>query len=49
MTLTAESARASHRRAVRETVTYGLCGGLLISVLKLTEYRFLVVEHSVEV
>ena len=28
---------------------YGLCGGLLIVVLKLVEYRFLVVEHSVEI
>ena len=27
---------------------YGLLGGVLITVLKLTEYRFLVVEHSVE-
>jgi len=28
---------------------YGLGGGLLIVVLKLVEYRFLVVEHSVEI
>ena len=28
---------------------YGLVGGALITVLKLTEYRFLVVEHSVEI
>ena len=28
---------------------YGLCGGLLIAALKLIEYRFLVVEHSVEI
>lgn len=28
---------------------YGLCGGLLIVALKLIEYRFLVVEHSVEI
>jgi DNA-binding CsgD family transcriptional regulator len=28
---------------------YGLCGGVLIVVLKLVEYRFLVVEHSVEI
>ena len=27
---------------------YGLGGGLLIVVLRLTEYRFLVVEHSIE-
>ena len=29
-------------------LVYGLLGGVLITVLKLTEYRFLVVEHSVE-
>jgi DNA-binding CsgD family transcriptional regulator len=28
---------------------YGVCGGVLILVLKLIEYRFLVVEHSVEI
>lgn len=34
---------------MREVLLYGVCGGLLIAVLKLTEYRFLVVEHSVEI
>lgn len=28
---------------------YGLCGGLLIAALKLIEYRFLIVEHSIEI
>jgi len=28
---------------------YGLCGGALITLLKFTEYRFLVVEHSLEI
>ncbi len=28
---------------------YGLCGGLLIAALKFAEYRFLVVEHSIEI
>lgn len=37
------------RRVVRDILLYSLCGGLLITVLKLTEYRFLVVEHSVEI
>jgi DNA-binding CsgD family transcriptional regulator len=36
------------RRALREIALYGLAGGVLITVLKLTEYRFLVVEHSLE-
>jgi DNA-binding CsgD family transcriptional regulator len=44
-----DPAPASPRRAVREIVLYGICGGLLIVALKLVEYRFLVVEHSVEV
>ena len=28
---------------------YGLCGGILIVALRLIEFRFLVVEHSVEI
>ena len=28
---------------------YGLCGGALIVLLRLVEYRFLVVEHSIEI
>ena len=31
------------------TLIYGLCGGLLIAALKLIEYRFIVLEHSVEI
>src|SRR5215470_15841121 len=37
------------RRALREIALYGLAGGVLITVLRLTEYRFLVVEHSLEI
>jgi NarL family two-component system response regulator LiaR len=44
-----ESAPNSLRRAVRDVVVYGACGGVLIALLKLTEYRLLVVEHSVEI
>jgi len=44
-----ESAASSRRRALRDILIYGVCGGLLIVALKLTEYRFLVVEHSVEI
>jgi len=47
--LTRESSPTSRRRAVRDILLYGVAGGLLIAVLKLTEYRFLVVEHSVEI
>jgi len=44
-----ESALRSRRRAVRDILLCGVFGGVLIAVLKLTEYRFLVVEHSVEI
>jgi DNA-binding CsgD family transcriptional regulator len=33
----------------RTVLIYGLVGGLLIAALKLVEYRFLVVEHSLEI
>lgn len=33
----------------KHILIYGVCGGILIAVLKLVEYRFLVVEHSVEI
>jgi len=42
-----------HRRHIRRVkkiiLIYGLLGGVLIAGLKLVEYRFLVVEHSVEI
>src|SRR5258708_38010814 len=44
-----EPAPSSRRRALRDILSYGVCGGVLVTVLKLTEYRFLVVEHSVEI
>jgi DNA-binding CsgD family transcriptional regulator len=37
------------RRVKKHILIYGLCGGLLIAALKLVEYRFLVVEHSIEI
>jgi NarL family two-component system response regulator LiaR len=33
----------------RQVLIYGLIGGVLITVLKWSEYRFLVVEHSIEI
>lgn len=33
----------------RIILLYGLSGGLLIAALRFTEYRFLVLEHSVEI
>jgi NarL family two-component system response regulator LiaR len=33
----------------RHVLIYGLIGGLLITMLKWTEYRFLVIDHSIEI
>ncbi|HEU5236296.1 MAG TPA: LuxR C-terminal-related transcriptional regulator [Pyrinomonadaceae bacterium] len=33
----------------RHILIYGLVGGLLIVLLRLIEYRFLVIEHSIEI
>ena len=33
----------------KHILIYGLCGGALIFLLELVEYRFLVVEHSIEI
>lgn len=33
----------------RHILIYGLCGGLLVASLRFIEYRFLVVEHSLEI
>jgi len=40
---------AARRRALRDILMYGLSGGVLVAVLKVAEYRFLVVEHSVAI
>src|SRR6202171_5215427 len=33
----------------KHILLYGLCGGVLIVLLRFVEYRFLVVEHSIEI
>ena len=33
----------------KHVLIYGLCGGVLIVILKLVEYRFLVIQHSIEI
>jgi two-component system, NarL family, response regulator LiaR len=33
----------------RHVLVFGLIGGVLIAVLEWTEYRFLVIEHSIEI
>lgn len=40
---------AKSRRALWDVLLYSLAGGILITTLKFTEYRFLIVEHSVEI
>ena len=42
-------ADARKGRMKRHVLIYGLIGGILIAVLKWTEYRFLVIEHSIEI
>jgi DNA-binding CsgD family transcriptional regulator len=37
------------RQTLIYVLLYGLCGGVLIALLKLIEFRFLVVEHSLEI
>ena len=34
---------------LKHVAIYGACGGVLIVAMRLVEYRFLVVEHSVEI
>jgi DNA-binding CsgD family transcriptional regulator len=38
-----------NRRTLIYGIMYGLCGGLLIAFLKYIEYRFIIVEHSIEI
>ncbi|MGZ4830161.1 MAG: response regulator transcription factor [Candidatus Angelobacter sp.] len=49
MSLPTKSASGPRRGWLRDIVIYGACGGVLITLLRLMEYRFLVVEHSVEI
>jgi len=49
MTSPGDSSPPSRRLLTLEILIFGICGGLLIAVLKWTEYRFLVIEHSVAI
>ena len=33
----------------RQILIYGACGGLLIVILQLVEYRFLIIDHTLEI
>jgi NarL family two-component system response regulator LiaR len=37
------------KKTLIHILIYGLCGGILIVLLKLIEFRFLIVEHSLEI
>jgi len=39
----------SSKSMKRHVLMYGLIGGILITVLQWTQYRFLVIEHSIEI
>jgi DNA-binding CsgD family transcriptional regulator len=37
------------KQTLTYVLLYGICGGLLIAFLKFIEYRFIVIEHSIEI
>lgn len=37
------------KQTLIHTLIYGLCGGILIVALRMIEFRFLVVQHSIEI
>lgn len=39
----------SRKQTLVHTLIYGVCGGVLILVLKLIEFQFLIVQHSIEI
>jgi DNA-binding CsgD family transcriptional regulator len=46
---TVRTAKSHKARVWRHILLFGLAGGILITLLKWTEYRYLVVEHSIEI
>ena len=44
-----DSGATGFLRVKKHILIYGLCGGVLIVILKLVEYRFLVIQHSIEI
>src|ERR1700735_1592791 len=43
------SAKSPKARMWRHILLFGLVGGIIITLLKWTEYRYLVVDHSIEI
>jgi NarL family two-component system response regulator LiaR len=46
---TERPAKSQKARLWRHIILFGLAGGIVITLLKWTEYRYLVVEHSIEI
>jgi DNA-binding CsgD family transcriptional regulator len=46
---TERSAKSPKARLWQHIILFGLAGGILITLLKWTEYRYLVIEHSIEI
>ncbi len=44
-----QSSKSQRVRLWRHILLFGLAGGILITLLKWTEYRYLVIEHSIEI
>jgi two-component system, NarL family, response regulator LiaR len=44
-----QSAKSQKARLWRHIILFGLSGGIVITLMKWTEYRYLVVEHSIEI
>ena len=38
-----------NRQTLTHILIYGLCGGILIVALRMIEFRFLILEHSIEI
>src|SRR5580693_5300009 len=43
------SAKSPKARLWQHILLFGLAGGIIITLLKWTEYRYLVIEHSIEI
>jgi DNA-binding CsgD family transcriptional regulator len=46
---TERPAKSQKSRLWQHILLFGLAGGILITLLKWTEYRYLVIEHSIEI
>src|SRR5580704_11019086 len=44
-----QSAKSQKARLWQHILLFGLAGGIIITLLKWTEYRYLVIEHSIEI